>query len=414
MAIPAWLANSISCSRSKKSVRPASTASAVAPQARICWMVGSPTTGTSNRMSCLGLLTFTTTSCFPTASRAARAIVSSVPSIASTATHALSEITTVCPISMPAIYRATPRPYSMSAASCSFRGRRVSKPASGTSGFKKCVESTNRIPSSSRTFATAPISASVFFRGSAKSNFASFQSGRIELKIFVCFTCPAITACFTPSLCNRSIVLLSSPRLTQCSRLACDSSSGAASSLIAITAISIPWLRAPSSTRNGNRPFPAISPHPEAFDVAVDIEFVVRNLLDDPALCGFDELDQLNHIGGRRKLFAHLRQRLRSIQLRAQQQTKRALQRFAPLLAKAFSLESNRIDPETLRFALSHHPRKRRHILRNHSARPDVRVAPHPAKLMNGRKRAHSRMILNRHVPRQSGCVRKNIVAPYH
>src|ERR1051325_9112326 len=107
---PAWLANSISFSRSKKSVRPASTASAVAPQARIRWMVGKPTTGTSKRMSCFGLLTFTTTSRLPEASRAARSIVSSVPSIASTATQALSEITTVCPMSIPAMCRATPRP----------------------------------------------------------------------------------------------------------------------------------------------------------------------------------------------------------------------------------------------------------------------------------------------------------------
>ena len=88
MAIPASFAAAISASRSKRSVRCASIASAVAPQAFIVAMVGSPTTGTSKRMSCLGLLTFTTTKDLPAAMRAARAIVSSVPSIASTATHA--------------------------------------------------------------------------------------------------------------------------------------------------------------------------------------------------------------------------------------------------------------------------------------------------------------------------------------
>src|SRR5262249_36833455 len=139
----------------------------------------------------------------------------------------------------------------------------------------------------------------------------------------------------TPSLRSRSIVLLSSPRLTQCNRFACVSSSGAASSLIAITAISIPWLRAPSNTKNGNRPLPAINPHPEAFSVAVGM--TARSLFHNAALGGFDELHQLDHIRGIGKLRAHLRQRLRSVQLRPQKQPERSLQRPAPFFAEAFS-----------------------------------------------------------------------------
>ena len=93
-----------------------------------------------------------------------------------------------------------------------FRGRRRcrrlrTRPARGaselppraSSGPRNLVESTSSMPSSSSTRATAPISESVFFDGSENSNFASRQSGRIELKILLCFTCPAITACFTPS-----------------------------------------------------------------------------------------------------------------------------------------------------------------------------------------------------------------------
>src|SRR6266404_1963177 len=272
----------------------------------------------------------------------------------------------------------------MSAASCSFGARTVSTPASGTSGFKKCVESTSSIPSSSKTFATAPMSASVFFLGNAKSSFASFQSGRIELKIFVCFTCPAITACFTPSLCSKSIVLLSSPRLTQCNRFTFPSRSGSASSFIAITAISIPWLRAPSSTRNGNRPLPAMSPHPVAFEVAVGMKSSLRNLLDDAALGSLDELNQFDHVGGRGKLLAHFRQRLRSVQLRTQQQTKSALQRLAPLFVETFSLQPDGVDAEALRLSLRDHSRKRRNVLCDDRARPDIRIAAHSAKLMNG------------------------------
>src|SRR5713226_9567410 len=110
IAIPAPSADSISFVRSKRSVRPASTARAVAPAAFICSMVGKPTTGTSKRISWPGLLTFTTTSDLPPVIRAARAMVSSVPSIASSATQARSAITTVCPMSMLAICRATPSP----------------------------------------------------------------------------------------------------------------------------------------------------------------------------------------------------------------------------------------------------------------------------------------------------------------
>ena len=57
----------ISAARSKRSVRPASSVSTVAPARFIVSTVGNPTTGTSKRMSCLGLLTFTTTSGFPCA-----------------------------------------------------------------------------------------------------------------------------------------------------------------------------------------------------------------------------------------------------------------------------------------------------------------------------------------------------------
>src|SRR5713101_1719707 len=240
MAIPAASANSISFMRSNSKVRPASTARAVACAFFMCSMVGRPITGTSKRMSCPGLLTFTTTSGLPPAIRAARAMVSSVPSMASTATHARSEINTVCPMSIAEICRATPRPYAMSSASWSLGARRVSTPGSGTRGFRNSVESTRRMPSSSSTLATAPMRASVFLRGSENSSFASFQSGRMELKILLCFTCPAITACVTLSWCIRSMVLLNSPRLTQCRRLAIFSSSGDASSFRAMTAISIP------------------------------------------------------------------------------------------------------------------------------------------------------------------------------
>ena len=56
-AMPASLADARNASRSKISVLPASIDNTVAPATRIAWIVASPTTGTSNRMSCFGLAT---------------------------------------------------------------------------------------------------------------------------------------------------------------------------------------------------------------------------------------------------------------------------------------------------------------------------------------------------------------------
>ena len=183
------------------------------------------------------------------------------------------------------------------------------------------------MPSSSSTRATAAISASVFFRGRENKSLANFQSGRIELKILLCFTCPAITACVTPSWCIKSMVLLNSPRLTQCRRFAAFSSSGDASSLRAMTAISIPWLLAPSSTRKGKRPFPAMSP--QVFRLRfVSVMKGTACSLYDAALGAFNKLDQFAHIRRVTQCLFHLCQRLRRIQLRAQQQPVSALQRL--------------------------------------------------------------------------------------
>src|SRR5215471_1738599 len=66
---------------------------------------------------------------------------------------------------------------------------------------------------------------------------------------------------FTPSDLNVFISFPSWPSDIQWTVFACCSISGNVSSLIAATTISIPWLFAASSTRNGNFPFPAMRPN---------------------------------------------------------------------------------------------------------------------------------------------------------
>jgi len=139
--MPAALAASIILSLSSIKVRPASTASTVVPVSRMTGMVSSPITGTSNSRCSRRRATLTIAMRRPLTRVAARRSMASVPSMASTATQARSQIATLCPTSNPASALATRRPYAISAVS-SFSGRRiVITPASASRGLSRVVES---------------------------------------------------------------------------------------------------------------------------------------------------------------------------------------------------------------------------------------------------------------------------------
>src|ERR1019366_7773254 len=235
-AIPASSAARVVASPSSSRHRPASTARQLAPARAIVSIVFTPITGTSKRISCFGFATFTTVSArlsveappfdpdpasdsdFKSNDRIsspARSIVASVPSIASTVTHAASAITTVCPMSYSASRRPTARPYSMFLRSCPLGARLLSTPVFASSGSSSAVEFSSMMPSSASTFATAPRSESVFRVPSESSSFASRQSGLMAEKICLCLTCPAMTARVTPSALKVSMSLDSSPSESQ-------------------------------------------------------------------------------------------------------------------------------------------------------------------------------------------------------
>jgi len=172
--------------------------------------VGKPDHGYTKRMSSWGLLNLHDHQRDGRwRSARARAIVSSVPSIASTANKH-------CPKP-----RLSARyPSSRCAARCR-RTRRQQLPAVGTDAESKSplpAAAASTKPSLNtpmnafflKTFATAQISESVFFRGNAKRQLGSLQPGESKLKILLCFTA-GITARFTPSLCISSIAFASSP-----------------------------------------------------------------------------------------------------------------------------------------------------------------------------------------------------------
>jgi len=135
------------------------------------------------------LLTFTTTREPSPAMRAARSNgFVSLPGL--TATQARSRTTTVARGSSPAICRANFAAVAMSAASRASGARRGQHTAAGISGLRmssnppvECLPIQNACD--------GPNQRVVFFSGNESRSFASFQSGRMELKILLCFTCPA-------------------------------------------------------------------------------------------------------------------------------------------------------------------------------------------------------------------------------
>src|SRR5579883_3050322 len=209
------------------------------------------------------------------------------------------------------------------------------------------------MPSSARTLITPPISPSVFFEGSVANSLTRRQSGRIDEKIFACFTCPHIITSVMPSCLQMSMSLLSWPSEIQWHRAASDSTSFGASSWMAMTVTSIPNCRALSSASSGNRPLPAIKPYrisgadppvrgrpPGRPSLIHQCGSGTRGSRADQGVCPTNtslvypafgrpnELDQLVHFRAGRNLGANPVDGLRGIQLCPRQQPDGGLQRL--------------------------------------------------------------------------------------
>jgi hypothetical protein len=116
------------------------------------------------------------------------------------------------------------------------------------------------MPSRASSSATPPMSASVLRRGRLMSILSIRTSGSAPLKIWTCLTCPAMIARSTPSRLKKRIIFPNCPMPIHVTLSATRSIAGSVSSLIAATARDTPARLAPSSTRKGNLPLPAISP----------------------------------------------------------------------------------------------------------------------------------------------------------
>ena len=151
--------------------------SAVAPAARIAAMVGTPTTGTSKRMSCFGLATLTTTAPAP-ASWPARAMVG-VGALhrldgddgAILHDDGLADVEAGDRVGL----RVAERQVGFFARVR--RARASATPAGASSGDRNAVESSRPMPFSCITSATAAMSESVFFEVSLRMHREQRQVG---------------------------------------------------------------------------------------------------------------------------------------------------------------------------------------------------------------------------------------------
>src|SRR5207253_674365 len=197
----------------------------------------------------------------------------------------------------------------------------------------------------------------------------------------------------TPSDLKVLISLPSWPSDIQCTVFACCSISGNASSLMAATTISIPWLRAACSTRKGNLPFPAMRPYlldDSTFGFPNEVQNDLNFRRIEPGLDRFDCL--------------------RGIQLRLEQQPKCCPDILNLLRRETLSFQTEHVGPIRLRVALADCFRIRQNILGNDTVAADVAVRSDPAELMNAGKRAYCRMVFDGDMAGQSRCVRHDDV----
>ncbi len=129
------------------------------------------------------------------------------------------------------------------------------------------------------------------------------------------------------------------------------------------------------------------------------------------ALGRLDKFHQFADVGRAIELSADLFEGLRSVELGAQQQAKRAFDRVEALAIEAAAFEPDRIHAITMGLALGDDARKRRHVLRDDGASADVGVAANAAKLMHGTERTDIRIVLDGHMARERGAIGENGVA---
>src|SRR5882757_5518227 len=180
--------------------------------------------------------------------------------------------------------------------------------------------------------------------------------------------------------------------------------SGSVSSLMAATTTSTPCARAASSSRNGNRPLPAIKP-----SLVLDAG-VTLLLLDDTALGTLDKGHQVRH-GALQFAFApQALQRLRGIQFGCQQDAIRVLQGLQLRRGEAGTLQADAVEAIGMGLAPGRSQGEGQDVLGDGGAAAHVGMLPDTAKLMHRAERADAGVVLYGDVAGQGGAVGQDAV----
>ena len=346
----------------------------------------------------------------------ARPITSSVPSMASTATTAWCFTAIVWPMSSAGdrIGHPVAELESPAAPRPSARGASTRRPGPATAAAAPSSRSA-RCPLSRSTSATAPMRPSVFLLRSLLSTDMNVRSGMIPpAKIFVCLTCPAITAWVTPAsfstlmhlpeLAERNPVnrrTVPAGRVVQFrERLFFRGDDGDIVSLRARrveheereAAVSRDkpefidvWLRARiaenmanSSLRASVRAKTCTATHRQPVPLSGG------SPQDDAALRRADELDEVPHLGrGQRRILLDLDERTRRVQLRRQQVAVCAPQLADRLLREAAPHEADGVEAEDARRPVADGLAERQRVLGDDRVAADEGVAADAAELVN-------------------------------
>src|SRR5436309_288320 len=159
--------------------------------------------------------------------------------------------------------------------------------------------------------------------------------------------------------------------------------------------MSMPWLRAASSTRNGNFPFPAMRPY----------------LFDDATAGCLDEVQE--NLDLRRLDFtADFFQGLSGIELGLQQKPESRLDVLDLFGREPLTFQPNRVHAKRMRIALADGFRIRQHVFGDDTVAADITMSADAAKRVDAGKCSNRRMVVNHNVATKRGRIRHDDVTP--
>jgi len=134
------------------------------------------------------------------------------------------------------------------------------------------------------------------------------------------------------------------------------------------------------------------------------------SLLNNPSFARLNKPDQHLHIVSPVRFRLQFFQRLRSVQLRGEQDLVGAMNFRNPLLRESAPLQSDFVHEIRVRFARGRRHREGQHILRDGRSTADIRMRANAHKLMDRAQRSHNRPLFDHYVASKCRAVHQHDV----